>query len=931
MTLTTTGSTITVYSGTSAHNFSSYTYNDVNLIHNMGSSAGWTLPINGSNPSFNNLNLSYGSASDGMADIKFGTNITVTGTLTITGKSANIRSLVRSSVVATQRTLTAAAISFSNVTLQSIVGAGAANWNISSLPTLSGDLGNNSGITFTSPMTCYFKTSSTCNWSDSTKWFTTSGGSTPARVPLPQDTAIFDANSFTTTGITLTKDNNAHPIIDFTGVTNSPIITYSSVVANCQHGAGNFTASSGLNSSSTIYVNQYLVNHNVTHNWNNYTGNGYTQIATGSPTSQLNLGATNSPKTGIYHYAGILETNSNNLTLQSLQIQLSNTTGQINLGSSVITVGENVGSNAIYMASTPVFSANTAKLILNPQTSAPTAQRNIQIATHSSSSFINEIEINSPNTIIYGNTPKIGTLRLNTAGDTNGTQLQTGTTFTVNNLVTNATAGNLVKIITTTSGTQATINSSNNLALDYINLKDIKATGNIPFIAGANSTNSGNNTNWAFVDAALAAVRGGTSAGAATTTGTAVAGKKSAATSAGIATTTAIGYKYNINDILINAPVLTIALSEPLPIISAGASIAIPVDIIALSEPLPIVSAGASVDIPVDTIALSEPLPSISAGASVSAPVDNIALSEPLPAISSGKSVDTPVKNIALSEPLPSISAGASVSAPVKNIALTEPLPTVTTSTVVANIALTEPLPSISAGASVALPVRNISVTGLEPIVKTTIALYPPVKNFTVTTLYPELSIGAAIYPPVKNFTIGSGAGVYILEKIPTSGEPRPREHYEDSHKLQADGIVYLYQIIMDNGLTTIYLKQDNDVEWQGQSYEGTGVDLTGVGAYADDTLSRPKMAIFNPNGAYSYLVDQGLLEGATVVRYQVLKQHLDLDLPIFVRQQWKLSRVVSVKLNLITVELRDMLDGQVFTTPARMYIPPEFPTVSLS
>lgn len=184
---------------------------------------------------------------------------------------------------------------------------------------------------------------------------------------------------------------------------------------------------------------------------------------------------------------------------------------------------------------------------------------------------------------------------------------------------------------------------------------------------------------------------------------------------------------------------------------------------------------------------------------------------------------------------------------------------------------------------------------------------------------------------PSLEFTLSFGIGFLNLEFIKFNGEPVPAEHVEDAQKLEADGYVDLFQIILSDKSSKIYLKINKDVDWQGNTYEGTGIQIDGVGTYSDDTTSRPKLTLFNPDGVFSSLLDQGLLDNATIVRYRVLKAHVDADLPIYRRQQWKVSRVASVKTPFIQLELRDMLDGQNFQVPGRMFIPPDFPTVSLN
>ncbi len=184
---------------------------------------------------------------------------------------------------------------------------------------------------------------------------------------------------------------------------------------------------------------------------------------------------------------------------------------------------------------------------------------------------------------------------------------------------------------------------------------------------------------------------------------------------------------------------------------------------------------------------------------------------------------------------------------------------------------------------------------------------------------------------PSSRVSITSGVLFYMLESINRSGELVPSSHFEDSKKLTADGYVYLFEILLVDNVTTIYLKNDNTVTWRGKTYDGTALQLTGVGSSADDETSRPQFGVANPASVYSSLIDQGLLEGGVVSRYKVLKAHLDDDLPIFRRQRWKISRIATLLTDIVTMELRDIMDGQVFQTPARMFIPPDFPTVSLS
>lgn len=198
----------------------------------------------------------------------------------------------------------------------------------------------------------------------------------------------------------------------------------------------------------------------------------------------------------------------------------------------------------------------------------------------------------------------------------------------------------------------------------------------------------------------------------------------------------------------------------------------------------------------------------------------------------------------------------------------------------------------------------------------------PPSK--VSTDLPPHIQV------PTLEINTTPTAGFYYFYTITFSGSPVPSTHVEDSKKLEADACVDLFEIALAENAGTLYLKMNKTVEWQGNIYEGTGIQIEGVASFADDEVSRPKLSIWNPEGIFSSLVDKGTLEGAVVSRIRVLKTDLDNNLPVFRREKWKLTRVVSLKNPSIVCELRDMMDGQNFLTPGRMFIPPEFKTVSL-
>ena len=115
-------------------------------------------------------------------------NVTVSGTLTLTGNSTANRLYVYSQDNTQPVTITATTKSLTNVDFSDITAAGAA-WTGTSL----GDCLGNTNITFTTAVTRYAVAAG--NWNSTTTWSATSGGAAGATIPLPQDSVILNSAS----------------------------------------------------------------------------------------------------------------------------------------------------------------------------------------------------------------------------------------------------------------------------------------------------------------------------------------------------------------------------------------------------------------------------------------------------------------------------------------------------------------------------------------------------------------------------------------------------------------------------------------------------------------------------------------------------------------------------------------------------------------
>lgn len=158
-----------------------------------------------------------------------------------------------------------------------------------------------------------------------------------------------------------------------------------------------------------------------------------------------------------------------------------------------------------------------------------------------------------------------------------------------------------------------------------------------------------------------------------------------------------------------------------------------------------------------------------------------------------------------------------------------------------------------------------------------------------------------------------------------------PSQHLTEALKLEADAIVDLFEIQLKTKPVVLRVKNNNTVSWQGQTYEGMPLTLTGDKRTSDGEEARPTFMFANPLGAFNTYAAQGDFDRAIFIRKRVLRTEMEANINRFQPAMWYVARVREIKSGVgITLELRSMHEGQTFKIPARMYMPPEFPTVSL-
>lgn len=462
-TLTSSGASVTV-SGTNTITTGTFTGGNPTL---SASNSFTTLTITGTNILNDTVSL--------------GGNQTVSGTLTLTGYAQNKRMLIKSNTLATARTLSAGTVSCSNVDFLDITGAGAGSWSLAAITGGSGDLGGNTGITFTTPDSHYWINNSG-NWSDSSFWSASSGGSGGAGIPLVQDTAVFDANSFSVTARTVTVDVPYIGIVNSLGVINNPTISSSTTInmyGDFALGDHGWSATTGtymydrtqpfLNAGSTTLTGDLYI---------------YANGTTCTLSNDLTITGT------LYHRAGTFDLLTYNLTAGYFDSSTTTYTRVLSLGTGTHTFnGVAATTKWNFNATNNTLQANTSTIVLsNATASAQTFTGGTGITTYN----ILRIEGDGNYTLTFGssNTYNKVIIDRSVASKTiagNYTLTVTGGFFV-------PLAGVRTVTITNVDFSKASgIVSSN-----YLVISGSSAGGGATYNAGAASTDNGGNAGWVF-------------------------------------------------------------------------------------------------------------------------------------------------------------------------------------------------------------------------------------------------------------------------------------------------------------------------------------------------------------------------------------------------------------------------------------------------
>ena len=427
--------------------------------------------------------------------------LTVNGTFTATGASATNRVRIKAGTGAafastTPVTINAANVSLTNVDFMDVTAGGAATWSGTSI---GNGLGN-SNITFTTPVTRYW-VGNGGNWNDTARWAATSGGSSGATVPLCHDTVIFDANSFSSGGQSVSNFTTwLAASINCSAVTNSPTINFSGFIF------GALTLQSGITASSSSI-------------------NFWARSTTNITTAGVTLGSVTFSNTGTWSFqdslacssivanAGTFNLNNFNITCSTVSASAAAIVKTWNLGSSTITLTGtgtvwDPQSNAVIVPGTSTFIINNNSASSKTFNSRGLLYNIIQwtsgstgTLTVSGNCVINQFYLTGTGTgncDITGSPLTIHELKIDTPPHT--VRFGPSCNVYIQKYTVTGTAGNLNVIKCTTDGGTPTtlLKPAGVVSVDYVSIRDMTASGGAKYFAGVNSTNVSGNTGWIF-------------------------------------------------------------------------------------------------------------------------------------------------------------------------------------------------------------------------------------------------------------------------------------------------------------------------------------------------------------------------------------------------------------------------------------------------
>ena len=479
-----------------------------------------------------------------------GSTVTISNTLSFASSSCSVMTL-KSTSSGSQATINLAfsgVVTGTNLSIRDLSFTGSGTLNAIS----SVDGGNNTGVNITqqSPRNLYW-IGGTGNWSDSSHWATSNGGSTTACAPTPNDNIFFTSNSFSAANqvVTLNIDNVGLKNMDWTGVTNTPkfnmtnktleisgSVTYttdmqfqsvgtlsfiSSSTASIHTGSTD-TSNANSNNIGTIYVRKPsgtfnllspLRSSNLTvENGSTFYTNDYDVRSTyirfygGTTTTTIYTGTSSLTVEGggflARYYNGanqnylLTDLVSSTIILDNAELQGkygwdSDKKNDINLGH---VIAKNLGNRSIGEGIDRIRKLD----ILQEGTNRQNDYAYINPHFEGVIDILNIVGKKVRFQTNSNRSPTIGVLSV--SGDGTSIEFNQGSTVTISNTLSfNSKSGSRSYIKSTSSGSQASlIYNGDDFCGDYIRVKDIALTTSATVTLGPYSQNEGNVSGFNF-------------------------------------------------------------------------------------------------------------------------------------------------------------------------------------------------------------------------------------------------------------------------------------------------------------------------------------------------------------------------------------------------------------------------------------------------
>ena len=455
-------------------------------------------------------------------ELNSGTTQTIDGIISASGNCGALVT-INSNIPGSYATIShpAGIVDISFAILHDIHTTGGANFTATS----STDLGNNTGWTFNSSASQnMYWIGNGGNWGDGSHWSLSSGGPASGCSPSPLDNVIFDANSFSSPGqsVTINVPTALCRDMNWTGVTNTPTFSLPITSGNILKIYGSLIFTPDMVIDIWGYVNFEAITpgHTIKMNGQHFLidvyfngiGGGWMFLDEFTANSSLNLNA------------GSLNFNDQTVNISAFySTPEGNSTRSLNMTSSTINVA---GGGTAWSVHSTGITLNCGTSVINIPSGQEFFGDNFGILTYYDLNFIGSstsesyiggthsfhyVDLGSFGRIQKSNTFQKATFHgdawlesSNHFGDLYLTPGQTyslfsGTTQTIDGIFSGSgNCGSLVTINSNSPGNFATISHpAGAVNISFAIIQDIHTTGGANFTANT-STDLGNNAGWTF-------------------------------------------------------------------------------------------------------------------------------------------------------------------------------------------------------------------------------------------------------------------------------------------------------------------------------------------------------------------------------------------------------------------------------------------------